>query len=190
MRKAAYWAGGAAVALGLGAYLLLPRSPAARLEQNWAMVGNYCVDCHNDVDLTGDLSLEHMTPDQIAADAAVWEKVVHKLNIGLMPPRDAAQPDPAEREEFLGALVATLDAAAAREPYAAPTQVHRLNRSEYANAIRSLLGVEIKVEDLLPPEIELHGFDNIAEVLSVSPAFLDQYISAARFAGVPRQRFA
>ena len=180
MGKATYWAGGAAVvALGLGAWWILPRSPEAELEQNWSMVGNYCVDCHNDVDLTGDLSLEHMTPDQIAASAAVWEKVVHKLNIGLMPPRDAAQPDPAERAEFLGALVATLDSAAAREPYAAPTKVHRLNRAEYANAIRDLLGVEANLEELLPSDGGDFGFDNIADVLTTSPMLLERYLTVA-----------
>jgi hypothetical protein len=179
MRKAAYLAGGAAVALGLGAWWILPRSPEAQLEQNWSMLGSYCVDCHNDLDLTGDLTLEHLKPSDIAANAAVWEKVVHKLNIGLMPPRDAVQPDPAERAEFLGALVATLDAAAAREPYAAPTKVHRLNRAEYANAIRDLLGVEANLEEMLPSDGGDFGFDNIADVLTTSPMLLERYLTVA-----------
>jgi hypothetical protein len=179
MHTRAYWIGGAAVALGLGVYWLLARSPEAKLEQRWSMLGNYCVDCHNDVDLTGDLSLEHLTPDQIAANAAVWEKVVHKLNIGLMPPRDAPQPELADRAEFLGALVATLDSAADREPYAAPTQVHRLNRAEYANAIRDLLGVEANLQEMLPSDGGDFGFDNIAEVLTTSPMLLERYLTVA-----------
>jgi len=179
MRKAAYWAGGAAVALGLGVYWFLPRSPAAELEQNWSMLGSYCVDCHNDVDLNGDLSLEHLTSADVIANAEIFEKVVHKLTIGLMPPRDAVQPDPAEREEFLGALVGTLDAAAAREPYAAPTQVHRLNRAEYANSIRDLLGVEANLEELLPSDGGDFGFDNIADVLTTSPMLLERYLTVA-----------
>jgi hypothetical protein len=179
MQNRAYWIGGAAVALGLGVYWMLPRSPEAKLEQQWSMLGNYCVDCHNDVDVTGDLSLEHLTPDQIAANAAVWEKVVHKLNIGLMPPRDAPQPELAQRAEFLGALVATLDSAAVREPYAAPTQVHRLNRAEYANAIRDLLGVEANLQEMLPSDGGDFGFDNIAEVLTTSPMLLERYLTVA-----------
>src|SRR5690606_28671795 len=98
----------------------------------------------------------------------------------LMPPPGNKQPSQAEADALVGWLEARLDA---REetPRAGYVTAQRMNRTEYANAVRSLLGVEIKVEDLLPPESELHGFDNIAAVLSVSPSFLDQYIGAARY---------
>lgn len=175
-----YAAVGLAV-LGAGGavWLLTQGSPEARLEDQWAMVDSFCVECHNDIDLTGELSLEGAISGDIHADRATWEKVVHKLNIGLMPPRDAPQPPAGVREEFLAALVGTLDAAGENTPHAATTKVHRLNRAEYANAIRDLLGVEASIEDMLPSDGGDHGFDNIAEVLTTSPMLLERYLSVA-----------
>ncbi|HUF72340.1 MAG TPA: DUF1592 domain-containing protein [Gammaproteobacteria bacterium] len=170
---------GAVAALGTGAYLLLDRPPEARLENHWAMVGDYCVDCHNDTDFTADLSFEGRTPDDIHADPGVWEKVVRKLRIGVMPPREQPQPEPEVRAAFLGSLIDSLDAAAAAEPYAAPTKVHRLNRAEYANAIRDLLGVEADIDELLPSDGGDFGFDNIGEVLTTSPMLLERYLTVA-----------
>ena len=170
---------GAVAALGAGAYLLLDRPPEARLENQWAMVGDYCVDCHNDTDFTADLSFEGRTPDDIHADPGVWEKVVRKLRIGVMPPREQPQPEPEVRAAFLGSLIDSLDAAAAAEPYAAPTKVHRMNRAEYANAIRDLLGVEADIAELLPSDGGDFGFDNIAEVLTTSPMLLERYLTVA-----------
>ena len=170
---------GAAAVLGAGAYLLMDRPPEARLENQWAMVGDYCVDCHNDTDFTADLSFEGRTPDDIHADPGVWEKVVRKLRIGVMPPREQPQPEPEVRAAFLGSLIDSLDAAAAAEPYAAPTKVHRMNRAEYANAIRDLLGVEADIAELLPSDGGDFGFDNIAEVLTTSPMLLERYLTVA-----------
>ena len=170
---------GGVVALGGAAWFIHGRSPEARLEGQWAMLGDYCVGCHNDADYTGDLSFEGRTPEDIHANPEVWEKVVHKLRIGLMPPREERQPDPSTRSEFLTALIGSLDDAAAAAPYAATTTVHRLNRSEYANAIRDLLGVEADIADLLPSDGGDFGFDNIAEVLTTSPLLLERYLTVA-----------
>ena len=90
---------GAVAALGLVVYLSLDRSPEARLEDQWAMLGDYCVECHNDSDYTGDLSFEGRGPDDIHANPGVWEEVVRKLRIGVMPPREQRQPEPELRAD-------------------------------------------------------------------------------------------
>jgi hypothetical protein len=180
-RRAIAYSAAVIAAIGIGGawYWLGNRLPEARLEDRWALINTYCVDCHNDVDITGDLSLEGRDAANVHIAPAVWEKVVHKLNIGLMPPRDVDQPSAEARAEFLAALTETLDADAAANPYAAPTKVHRLNRAEYANSIRDLLGVEANLEELLPSDGGDFGFDNIAEVLTTSPMLLERYLTVA-----------
>ncbi len=179
MRTWAYVAGaGVVVAAGAAAFFGIHRSPEAQLDQQWAML-KYCTDCHNDAEFTAELSLEHRHPDNVKIDPAVWEKVVHKLEIGAMPPRDQPQPAKDERAEFLAALTGTLDAAAEAHPYAGSTTVHRLNRAEYANAVRDLLGVEADLADMLPSDGGDFGFDNIAQVLTTSPFLLDRYLTVA-----------
>jgi hypothetical protein len=175
-----YVAGVGVVAVaGAAFFLTANRSPQAELNEQWAMVGRYCVDCHNDAEYTGELSLEGRGLEDVHADPALWEKVVHKLTIGAMPPRDQLQPDPQVRAEFLAALTGTLDAAVAEQPYAGTTTVHRLNRAEYANTIRDLLGVEADLSQLLPSDGGDFGFDNIAEVLTTSPLLLERYLTVA-----------
>ena len=166
------------VAAGVAGYLHMHPSPQAALDGQWAMLG-YCKDCHNDADFTAELSFEHRHPDNVRADPAVWEKVIHKLEIGAMPPRDQPQPPAETRARFLTALTGTLDSAAAAHPYAGATTVHRLNRAEYANAVRDLLGVEADLADLLPSDGGDFGFDNIADVLRTSPFLLDRYLTVA-----------
>ena len=179
MRTWVYVAGvGAVAAAGAAAYFGIHRSPEAQLDQQWAML-KYCTDCHNDAEFTAELSLEHRHPDNVKVDPAVWEKVVHKLEIGAMPPRDEPQPDTAQRAQFLTALTGTLDAAAEAHPYAGSTTVHRLNRAEYANAVRDLLGVQADLADMLPSDGGDFGFDNIAQVLTTSPFLLDRYLTVA-----------
>src|SRR5690606_29247622 len=170
--------GVAAAAAGTAGYLA-GRSPEARLDDHWSMIGQYCTDCHNDAEYTADLSLEGRSPEDIRANPGIWEEVVHKLTIGAMPPRDQPQPDPKIREQFVTALVSTLDAAAAAKPYAGTKTVHRLNRVEYANAIRDLLGVEANLASLLPSDGGDFGFDNIADVLRTSPMLLERYLTVA-----------
>jgi hypothetical protein len=169
---------GIVAAAGVGGYLAMRSSPQAELTDQWAMLG-YCKNCHNDDDYTGELSFDHRHADEVAADPGLWEKVVHKLEIGAMPPRDQEQPPDEMRQRFLAALTGTLDAAAAAHPYAGTTTVHRLNRAEYANAVRDLLGVEADLAELLPSDGGDFGFDNIADVLRTSPLLLDRYMTVA-----------
>jgi hypothetical protein len=161
------------------AYFTIKPSPEAALQERWAMLDKYCVECHNDAEFTADLSFEKRSFDNVHSDPAVWEEVLRKLKIRAMPPRQQPQPDADVREEFIAALEGTLDAAAAANPYAGSTTVHRLNRVEYANAIRDLLGVEADLSSLLPSDGGDFGFDNIAEVLTTSPLLLERYLTVA-----------
>lgn len=166
-----------AVVLAAGVYFLGSRGPEAVLEEHWAMVDRYCVDCHNDAEYTGGLSFEGRQPQDLVADAEIWEKAIHKLNLGMMPPLEAAQPASEVVTEFVSALEATLDGAAQERPYAGKSPVHRLNRSEYENAIRDLVGVEADLAAMLPSDGGDFGFDNIAEVLTTSPMLLERYLT-------------
>jgi hypothetical protein len=154
-------------------------SPQAQLDEQWAMLNQYCTDCHNDAELTADLSFEGRRSGEIHSDPEVWETVLHKLEIGAMPPRDQPQPDGETRAKFVAALTGTLDAAAAANPYAGATTVHRLNRAEYGNSVRDLLAVEADLTELLPSDGGDFGFDNIAEVLRTSPFLLERYLTVA-----------
>jgi len=180
VRTWAYVAGiGVVAAVGTAVYLEMRPSPQAQLDQQWAMLNTYCTDCHNDAELTAELSLEGRRSGEVHSDPEIWEKVLHKLEIGAMPPRDQPQPDGETRATFVAALTGTLDAAAAANPFAGATTVHRLNRAEYANAVRDLLGVEADLTELLPSDGGDFGFDNIAEVLTTSPFLLERYLTVA-----------
>src|SRR5438128_5900851 len=107
------------------------------------LVNRYCVTCHNDKAMTGGLSLEKLDVDHPAADAAVWEKVIRKLRAGLMPPAGMARPDRTALEAFRASLENSIDHAALEKPNPGATALHRLNRNEYANAIRDLLAIDV-----------------------------------------------
>jgi hypothetical protein len=143
----------------------------------------YCVDCHNRQLRTGglafDASIEAGDLSNPSAHADVWEKVVKKLRSGTMPPPDAPRPSAAIYNETASWLETQLDQAAARAPYAGREGLHRLNRSEYANAIRDLLALDIDAEALLPPDDSAFGFDNVSEALGVSPSLQERYLKAA-----------
>ena len=129
----------------------------------------------------GDLVLAGVDVAAVADNPELWEKVVRKLRDGLMPPAGSPRPDEATYQRLLSKLQDDLDAAAARRPDPGRTEVaHRLNRIEYSNAVRDLLGVEINVADLLPADDSSYGFDNIAGVLKMSPALMERYLAAAR----------
>jgi mono/diheme cytochrome c family protein len=157
-------------------------APGADLRQS-ALIQQYCLACHNARAKAGGLSLEGLDPGGAPAHAEVWEKVALKLRSGMMPPPTMPRPDEAAVEAFTLALEAALDRAATANPDPGYKPVHRLNRTEYGNAIRDLLDLEIDVADLLPADDESHGFDNIAGVLRVSPSLLEQYLAAARKVG-------
>ena len=144
-------------------------------------LNKYCVTCHNDTLKTAGLAIDRLDVRDVAADAERWEKIVTKLRTGEMPPPGRPRPDAATYRAVAAALEQALDGAAAAHPDPGRVPVHRLNRSEYANAIRDLLGLEIDGRALLSSdEADQEGFDNVASVLSVSPALLENYLSAAR----------
>src|SRR5688572_7840042 len=145
-----------------------------------ALVQKYCLTCHSARVKTAGLSLEGMNPADASAHADVWEKVVMKLRGGMMPPQGMPRPDEATLEAFAVSLEHTLDRAAQGTTKPGYKPVHRLNRTEYGNAVRDLLDLQVDVTDLLPADDESNGFDNIAGVLRVSPSLLEQYLSAAR----------
>jgi hypothetical protein len=144
-----------------------------------AFLKQYCLGCHNDRARMGDLSLESLDPARLDGHLDVWEKVARKVRTGMMPPDTAPKPAAAARATFASALEAQLDRAALAHPDPGTPALHRLNRAEYANAIRDLLVVDVDVMAMLPPDDSAAGFDNNADVLGVSPAHIEGYASAA-----------
>jgi cytochrome c553 len=144
-----------------------------------AFLKQYCITCHNARAKAGGLSLDSLSPTAVDGHAEVWEKVVRKLRTGMMPPENAPKPPAAARETFTSALETALDRSAARRLDPGAPALHRLNRAEYANAIRDLLALDVDVSALLPPDDSSAGFDNIADVLGVSPALIEGYVAAA-----------
>jgi hypothetical protein len=156
----------------------VPTSAVAALPDQ-ALVQKYCTTCHNDRAKTGGVSFEGVSVAEAGAHSEIWEKALVKLRGGMMPPQGMPKPDDAAMNAFIVSLENTLDAQARKSPDPGFKPVHRLNRTEYGNAIRDLLDLEVDVTDLLPADDESHGFDNIAGVLRVSPSLLEQYLSAA-----------
>jgi mono/diheme cytochrome c family protein len=146
----------------------------------WNMFGTYCTECHNTDDWAGGIAFDSMTEGEIPENIEVLEKVVRKLRSQQMPPGGHKMPDKPTRNAFISWMESRLDKAG--EEHADPGHVglHRLNRKEYANAVRDLLGIEINPAEVLPRDEPREGFDNIAAALQVTPSFLDQYIAAAR----------
>jgi mono/diheme cytochrome c family protein len=156
---------------------------AAAPEIQLATVKQYCAGCHNDRAKVGGVSFDGLTPEAIGTHAELFEKAVRKLRGRVMPPPGAKQPDGAAIDSLVKWLEESLDRAG--QPHL-PDQVvlHRLNRKEYANAVRDLLAVDIDASDLLPVDDIAEGFDNIASALQVSPSFIEQYVIAARAVAV------
>ena len=152
----------------------------AEAGEHWAMLDRYCADCHNDVEYTADVSFEGLGPQSIGEHAELFEKAVRKLRGRLMPPPGEPRPDDQLLSSFIYGLQNALDEAAGVEHLPDEVVLHRLNRKEYANAIRDLLTLEIEPEELLPQDDMHEGFDNIAVALQVSPSFVEQYVIAAR----------
>jgi mono/diheme cytochrome c family protein len=144
-----------------------------------AMLDTYCVSCHNQRLKTGDLTLDSIDIADPGANADVWEKVVRKVRVGMMPPQGARPLEPDARASLLRWLTSSLDRASAARPNPGRPLVHRLNRTEYGNAVRDLLALEIDPGTLLPPDDSAYGFDNVADVLGISPVLLERYLSAA-----------
>jgi cytochrome c5 len=157
-----------------------PAVAAASDAQSKQLLARYCVGCHSDRLKTADLSLQAVDVDNIGRDAAVWEKVLRKLRAGAMPPVGRPRPDAVGYAHLTSRLESELDRLAAENPNPGRTaSFHRLNRIEYQNAIRDVLGLEIDIAAMLPGDDAAFGFDNIGEMLTVSPDLLDRYLSAA-----------
>jgi len=144
-----------------------------------AFLTQYCVTCHNARTRSGNFVLQGLDPAQPDGKIDTWEKVVRKLRTGMMPPVSAPKPTSQARESFASALEAQLDRVAAVHPDPGTPALHRLNRAEYANAVRDLLAVDVDVSAMLPPDDSAAGFDNNADVLGVSPALIEGYANAA-----------
>jgi hypothetical protein len=166
-----------ALAAGIAVYLFAHRSPSP--EEQWALVDKYCAGCHNNAEFAGDLAFARLSRTDLAADAVVWEKAIRKLRGHLMPPPGEPRPSDARIDTFVNWLEQSLDAAARSKPNPGAPALHRLNRAEYANAVRDLLDVTVDAATLLPGDDSSAGFDNVASALSVSPALLSSYIAAA-----------
>ncbi len=152
---------------------------SAGLDQHRAMLTTYCTGCHNNRAKIGGLALDGLDLAAAADSAETWEKVLRKLRGRLMPPPGSPQPKQQDVDSFSAWLENTLDADA-KGPKAGHVPIQRLNRTEYAASVKALTGVELKAADVLPQDGQVDGFDNIAAALTVSPAFLSQYITAAR----------
>ena len=145
------------------------------------VLNKYCIGCHNAKTKTAGLALDVADLSRAGDHAEIWEKVASKLRTREMPPPGRPRPDAATYVATANAVEGALDAAAAAAPNPGRVPVHRLNRAEYANAIRDLLGLEVDSRTLLSAEAEAQeGFDNVASVLSASPALIENYLSAAR----------
>jgi hypothetical protein len=149
----------------------IPLSPAP-----FPLLDQYCITCHNDRLKTGGLSLQGLPLD---GNAETWEKVIRKVRAGMMPPAGAKRPERAALDAFAGSIEHAIDRAAAAHPNPGRAPLHRMNRVEYENAIRDLLALEVDSSNLLPADDSSHGFDNIADVLGVSPSLLERYVAAA-----------
>jgi cytochrome c551/c552 len=144
-----------------------------------AVLNQYCITCHNEKTKTAGLMLDKLDYAHPGPNAEIWEKVVRKVRAGMMPPGGAPRPDRATMDAFAAKLESELDRAAVANPNPGFTGLHRLNRTEYAYAIRDLLALDIDASTLLPADDSSEGFDNIADALGVSPALVERYTSAA-----------
>jgi hypothetical protein len=145
-----------------------------------AVLDGYCVGCHNDAERAGDVTFERLATDAVAAHADVWERVVRKVRTGFMPPAGEPRPPRAVLDRFATGLETRLDGAAAAAPNPGAKGSARLNRAEYANAVRDLLAYDARpFVDALPADDSIQGFDNIAAALTVSPTLIEGYVGAA-----------
>lgn len=169
------------IATALSAPLSAQSSNPASAPRVGELLQTYCITCHNETLRTAGLLLDKVNPADIGQDAPVWEKVVRRLRARSMPPQGMPRPGDADYEFLTAHLENRLDQAAAVNPNPGRPVPHRLNRAEYANAVRDVLKLEIDAEKLLPSDAaSRHGFDNIADVLTLSPVLMERYLSAAK----------
>jgi mono/diheme cytochrome c family protein len=150
-------------------------APAARQQT----LLQYCSGCHNDRLKTGGMSVQGLHPDNLLADDDTWEKILKKLSLGEMPPKGRPRPSPEQVADFTTWLRTSLDQQAVLHPNPGRVGLRRMNRVEYANAVRDLLGLNVDVSKELPVDDTGYGFDNIADVLTVSPTLMNRYVHVA-----------
>src|SRR6266705_7224041 len=148
-------------------------------ESQWSTIQTYCFGCHNEFVKAGNLFLNQLSADSVPEHPEIFEKAVRKLRGRQMPPPGMPQPSQKEIDELIGWLESTLDESS-KAHLAGRVPVQRLNRTEYANAVKDLLAVEIDPNQYLPADIAVEGFTNVAAALTVSPTFLEQYVNVAR----------
>ena len=157
-----------------------PPAPASNdAASHAAVLKTYCATCHSERTRSGGLSLENISLTDIPASAETWEKVIRKVRAGMMPPPGMPRPEGARLDGLAAHLETSLDRSASANPRPGRKAMHRLNRAEYSNVIRDLLALDIDATALLPPDDESSGFDNIADVLTVSPSLMERYLSAS-----------
>ena len=153
---------------------------SATIAQQKALIDQYCVTCHNQRTKTAGLALDTLDLTKLSEHAEIWEKAIVKLRGHSMPPPNARQPQPGATDSLVAWLETSLDQEAASNPNPGSISLHRLNRAEYAASVKELFDIDVDAATLLPADDTSDGFDNISNVLKVSPSFLDQYITAAR----------
>jgi hypothetical protein len=168
-----------AVAL-TSAYVLAQQPAISTAPSHRAVLDRYCVTCHNQRAKTGGLTLDNVDVADVGAHPEIWEKVIQKMHGNLMPPAGRPRPDEAAYKGLIAHLETSLDKAAEAKPNPGRTEaLHRLNRSEYRNAVRDLLALDIDVSAMLPADDVSYGFDNIAGVQRMSPTLMERYLGAA-----------
>jgi hypothetical protein len=182
--KLARWLTGISCAVGIvSADSDVFSQPANRVAQRpvsqWSTIETYCLGCHNPGVRAGNLLLSELNTDSVPAHPEIFEKAIRKLRGRQMPPPGNLQPTQQEIDALIGWLESTLDEAS-KTHLAGHVGVQRLNRTEYANAVKDLLAVEIDPSQYLPADVAVEGFSNIAAALTVSPTFLEQYVNVAR----------
>ncbi|HKV38420.1 MAG TPA: DUF1587 domain-containing protein, partial [Blastocatellia bacterium] len=170
----------ATVMVSIAAAGWMPAAAASSADARKVFLDRYCASCHNEKSKTAGIVLQDSGASTPASRPDLWEKVVRKLKAGEMPPPGMPRPDAASLQAFTSGLLSDLDAAARGAPYAGRPVIRRLNRLEYANAIRDLLAIELPIKDELPPDGIAAGFDNIGDALSMSPLLLEQYLKVSR----------
>ncbi|MEN9704773.1 MAG: hypothetical protein RLZZ393_652 [Pseudomonadota bacterium] len=156
--------------------LATPAAPAPQAQ----LLEQYCSKCHNATDWAGGLAFDTLSLEHVGGDGKVWEETVRKMRGRLMPPPGEKQPPQQSMDQFVSWMEGRLDAEASGRADPGAVGLHRINRTEYARVMRELFDLRVSPETLLPKDTKSDGFDNVANVLRVSPTFLDQYISAAR----------
>jgi hypothetical protein len=162
-----------------GAWLATAGNAQQLGNNHWNTLQRYCSKCHNTEDFSGGFAMDQLNPADLHSDADLWEKIARKLRSGMMPPVGEDRPAAVEVTRVVGSLESALDKTAARHPNPGTVVLHRMNRNEYANAVRDLLALPVNGERLLPADDSAAGFDNMASALVLSPALMQSYITAA-----------